>query len=91
MDITPEKILICFGLALFTTILVRFALASKRNTWFKRSKMRSMLTQRGALGEYLSLGYPTTWQGFVVLLGLILILILECWLVLSLPTSWFEF
>lgn len=84
MEITVEKILICLGVALVTTILVRFLLQSKRDQWFKRSQPRSLLTARGALGSYLSLGYPVTWQGFAVTLALVLGILGECWVILRL-------
>lgn len=87
MVITPLKILICFALALVTTIVVRFVLKEKRDLWFTRSMPRSLITVRGAFGQYLSLGYPVTWQGYIVLCALLLIIACEITLVIYYP--WF--
>lgn len=72
-----SKILLCFALALASTIVVRFALRDKRDLWFRRTQS-SIINQRGALGSYLSLGYPTTWQGLMVTALLVLSIALEC-------------
>ena len=54
-----SKILLCFAAAMLSTLIVRFALRSKRDLWFKRTQS-SIINQRGMLGQYLSLGYPAT-------------------------------
>ena len=56
-----SKILLCFAAAMLSTLIVRFALRSKRDLWFKRTQS-SIINQRGMLGQYLSLGYPATRQ-----------------------------
>ncbi len=82
LTVTPLKIVICFVIALLTTIMVRFALKDKRDLWFKRSRSNFILTVRGAIGEYLALGYPKTWQGGLILILLMAVLCLEFYLVL---------
>ncbi len=72
-----SKILLCFAAAMLSTLIVRFALRSKRDLWFKRTQS-SIINQRGMLGQYLSLGYPATRQGLYVTLGLVLVIALEC-------------
>lgn len=71
------KIVLCFIAALLTTILVRFSLGEKRDLWFKRTSS-TIFNQRGMIGQYLSLGYPITRQGFIVWLGLFVAIALEC-------------
>lgn len=83
--ITPSKILICFIVALITTVIVRFALGKRRELWFRRTPNRSFITIRGALGYYLSLGYPVTWQGYGVLCALILLICAEIALIVYFP------
>lgn len=85
MIVTPLKIFICFMAALISTVILRFALGKRRDQWFTRSVPRSYLTIRGAFGYYLSLGYPVTWQGFVVLGGLLLCIAAEIALILYFP------
>lgn len=82
IEITWKEACIFLGLALFTTILVRFLISDKRDKWFRRSQPKSPLMVKGALGDFLALGYPVTWQGFLVTLGLLAVIILECLLII---------
>ncbi len=77
------KIILCFICAFLTTLVVRFALRSKRDLWFARTAS-SIINQRGALGQYLSLGYPTCWQGLVTTMILIAVIAGEIALIFTL-------
>ncbi|MBU3826119.1 MAG: hypothetical protein IAA31_01295 [Candidatus Anaerobiospirillum merdipullorum] len=82
LTVTPFKIIICLVIAFATTFIVRFMVGKKRDLWFARSRSNFLLTMRGALGDYLALGYPKTWTGALILLLLLAILSLEIYLVL---------
>ncbi len=84
LTVTPLKIVICFVIALLTTIIVRFLVGKNRDKWFARSRSNFLLTMRGTLGEYLALGYPKSWQGALIFIALLIVLLLEIYLVLCL-------
>lgn len=85
LTITLFKLLICFIVALLTSITIRFILKDKREQWFKRSANRSVINQRGFIGQWLALGYPVTKQGYLVLSGQLFLIAIEILIILILP------
>lgn len=81
--ITPAELVICFGTALLTCMLFRFLFRDKRELWFAQTKS-TIFNQRGRLGQYLSLGYPVTLPGLVVIAAEVLLIALECLLIVLL-------
>lgn len=79
---TQNEIVAGLLLTLISYIALRILLNNKRDIWFKRSAS-SIITLRGALGEYLSLGYPRTKEGALVILAF-LCFIFMLWLTLGL-------
>ena len=80
--VTAPRVVICFFLALGTTIALRFILGKNRDLWFRRSAQRQLITLRSAVSMYLALGYPVTKQGYIVTAILLLVIALEIFAVL---------
>lgn len=74
------KIISCLGAALVICVIFRCAFAHKREQWFARTAS-TIFNQRGALGSYLSLGYPKTWQGALVTLAQLVLIVGACALI----------
>lgn len=79
-------IVLCLGIALVICFIFRFIFASKRDLWFARTAS-TVFNQRGFLGSYLSLGYPKTWQGALVTLSELSLIVLTCVAVLYLSSA----
>lgn len=84
LTVTPQKVVICFVLALLTAVAVRFMLGRYRDLWFKQSNPKSLITFRTPLATYIAIGYPICLQGYLVTAVLLLIIALEIFLVLCL-------
>lgn len=84
--VTPKRLALVVLLSIVIVSLFRFALSNKRDLWFKRTGS-TFFHLRGALGHYLSLGYPTCYQGYLVLGAIIICIVLASLLLLALPTS----
>lgn len=84
--ITPKRLAIFVILAIVIAVIFRFAFDSKRDTWFKRTPS-TIFHLRGALGAYLSLGYPTCPQGYLVVLAIILCSLLSGLILFALPPT----
>lgn len=83
MTVTPLHVGICLLAALVTSIVVRFIVGdARREMWFAQTKS-TLINQRGRLGQYLSLGYPKTKQGFVVWLGLVALIVAEIFIIIN--------
>ncbi|MBO6259044.1 MAG: hypothetical protein J6M93_06910 [Succinivibrio sp.] len=80
--VTADRVVLCFFLALGTTIALRFILGKNRELWFKRSAQRRLITMRSPVSMYLALGYPVTKQGYIVTALLILVIAMEIFTVL---------
>jgi hypothetical protein len=68
-----RKILIAFALTFAFMAVVGAILGPERKArWFKKRKMTNftILNRRSILGEFMHFGYPCTWQGFLVTLGI---------------------
>ncbi|MDT3663869.1 MAG: hypothetical protein ROM54_10225 [Anaerobiospirillum sp.] len=74
------KIIYCLIAALIICVIFRCVFAKKRELWFARTAS-TIFNQRGALGSYLSLGYPKTWQGALVTLAQFLLIVVACALI----------
>lgn len=79
-------IVLCLGIALVICFIFRFIFASKRDLWFARTAS-TVFNQRGFLGSYLALGYPKTWQGTLVTLSELILIVLACAAVLYLSSA----
>lgn len=86
--ITPARLGIFIVLAIFIAAIFRFIFDDKRDLWFKRTPS-SIYHMRGAIGQYLSLGYPITFQGYMVVLGIVLCIVLSGFILFALPASLF--
>ena len=86
MNSPLTTIVLCLGLALVICFIFRFIFASKRDLWFARTAS-TVFNQRGFLGSYLSLGYPKTWQGALVTLSELSLIVLTCVAVLYLSSA----
>ena len=42
----------------------------RKTKWFKRREKYSFFNRRGIIGEDINFGYPRTWQGMLIALGL---------------------
>lgn len=84
MEPNFAKILLGLGAALVICLIFRALFARKRDLWFARTKS-TVFNQRGALGSYLSLGYPKTWQGLLVTLCELLAIAAVLFVLISLP------
>ncbi|MBO5637496.1 MAG: hypothetical protein J6E49_00360 [Acidaminococcaceae bacterium] len=58
---------IAFVIIIITARLVGM---ERKEKWFKRRTNYTLLNRRGIFGEYLNFGYPRTWQGLLVALGM---------------------
>lgn len=81
--VTAPRVVLCFFVALTTTILLRFALGKYRDLWFRRSAQRRLITMRSAVSMYVALGYPVTRQGYIVTFVLLLVIALEIFTILA--------
>lgn len=82
LNLSATNIVMCFLVALMTTIAFRFFIRSKRDLHFRRSQFKSVITIRGKIGDAIALGYPVTLTGFLLWLLLLSILALEIYLIL---------
>ena len=60
-----------FFLSFFIIFITARLVGSERKAlWFKRRTKYTLLNRRGIFGEYMNFGYPRTWQGLLVALGM---------------------
>lgn len=60
--------------------------SERKERWFKRRTKYTLLNRRGIFGEYMNFGYPRTWQGLLVALGMYgLIFIIAIWYICFYP------
>ncbi len=67
--VTILKIGIALCGSVVIAILYRILFAHRRDEWFRRTRS-SIINQRGYLGQYISLGFPVTFKGFLVTLAI---------------------
>ena len=66
-----SRIMTVFFLSFFVFMATAKILGSERkDQWFKRRTQYTLLNRRGIFGEYMNFGYPRTWQGLLVALGM---------------------
>ena len=66
-----NRILTVFFLSFFVFMITAWILGSERKEqWFKRRTKYTLLNRRGIFGEYMTFGYPRTWQGVLVALAM---------------------
>ncbi len=66
------KILLALSLALLTSAIFRAIVGKRRDSWFKRSLPKSLITVKGTFGDAFALGVPKTFQGLMVTCALLL-------------------
>ncbi len=81
--VTPDRIILCFAVALVTVMAVRFALGRYHDVWFKRSIPKSLVTLRTKLQCWLALGYPVCREGYIVTGALLFAIALECFVIFA--------
>ena len=52
--------------------------SERKERWFKRRTKYTLLNRRGIFGEYMNFGYPRTWQGLLVALGMYGLILYHC-------------
>ena len=65
------KILLALLLALLTAAIFRVIVGKRRDSWFKRSLPKSIITVKGTFGDAFALGVPKTFHGLMVTIALI--------------------
>ena len=70
-QVLAGRIMTVFFLSFFVFMITARLLGSERKErWFKRRTKYTLLNRRGIFGEYMNFGYPRTWQGLLVALGM---------------------
>ena len=65
------RLITVFFVSFFVIMATAWILGSERKErWFKRRTKYTLLNRRGIFGEYMNFGYPRTWQGLLVALGM---------------------
>ena len=66
-----SRLMTVFFLSFVIIFVTAWILGSERKAlWFKRRTKYTLLNRRGIFGEYMNFGYPRTWQGLLVALGM---------------------
>ena len=66
-----SRIMTVFFLSFIVFMATAWLLGGERKErWFKRRTKYTLLNRRGIFGEYMNFGYPRTWQGLLVALGM---------------------
>lgn len=79
--LTPFKVFIILVGAVLIAVAYRYLFRDKRDLWFARTQS-SIINQRGALGSYLSLGYPICYQGVLVHLAIVVDVLILAFIVM---------
>lgn len=81
MDINSRfglAVLSWFILAAIASLLIG---AERKKKWFKmRDPSKSFLNRRGFLGDFMNFGYPRTLEGWAVLSGLVVVMVVSSYL-----------
>ncbi len=81
MDINSRfglAVLSWFILAAIASLLIG---AEGKKKWFKmRDPSKSFLNRRGFLGDFMNFGYPRTLEGWAVLSGLVVVMVVSSYL-----------
>ncbi len=84
--ITPKRLGLFIIIAIMISAMFRFIFDSKRELWFKHTPS-SIYHIRGAIGQYLSLGYPVTLQGYLVVISILVCIFIAGVILFALPIS----
>lgn len=83
-QVTPARLGIFIIVALIIAAAFRFAFAGRRDQWFARTPS-TVIHMRGAIGNWLSLGYPVSVQGYAVTVAIVCTIIIAGLFIFALP------